>query len=284
MKTTITILALLLVPFFGSAQNVEKFSIDSGGATHAAGDIQIIYAFGGVDIQELAAGDILVSEGFINPLNLSISVNPKVFLQGPYMTPADPGLMNDDLRTILPTTSPYVDGLTCAASVFTTTGDDAIIDWIVVELRDATDRSIVIESRSALLQRDGDVVDVDGSSGVSFSSASGNYYVLVNHRNHLGVLSANPIALSGTTAVDLSTDPADVFNGVDALINMNGEYTLVSGDADSNGQIQPADIVLLRPQVGTAGYSVLDMDMNGQIQVIDINNIIAPNTGKGEQY
>ena len=274
----------LLAPFFGISQSIEKFSIDSGGASASAGNIDVFYTLGEVNVQELSAGNIQVSEGFINPLILALKVSPKVFLEGPYMTPAMAGLMNDDLRSMLSTASPYADALVCDAAVFTPTGTDAIVDWVLVELRDAGDRSIVIESRSALLQRDGDVVDVDGTSSVTFTSAADNYYVLVNHRNHLGILSANPIALAGTTAVDLSADPMAVFGGTNAVVDMGGTYAMFSGDFDGNGQVQTSDSSSVILLLGTASYSAADMDMNGQIQIQDLNNIIIPNTGKGQQF
>lgn len=284
MKTKITFLIAGLIAMVVQGQSIEKFSIDSGGASASAGNIQILYTIGEVNVAERAAGNIQVSEGFINPIILSISVNPKVFLQGPYMNPVTGGLMNDDLRTGLSTTSPYADGLTCNASVFTVTGSDAIVDWVLVELRDAADRTIVIESRSALLQRDGDVVDMDGTSAVLFTSPAASYYVLVNHRNHLGILSATSIAVAGSTAVDLSANPAAVFGGNNAVTNMGGIYAMYSGDFDGNGQVQNSDATGVLLLLGSSGYLAADMDMNGQVQNTDINNIITPNTGRGEQF
>jgi len=283
MKKSITMFVLLLTLQL-SAQTIGKFSIDSGGASASAGNIEILYTIGELNVQELAAGNIQISEGFINPLNLTISVNPKVFLQGPFMNPITGGLMNDDLRTMLSTTSPYTDGLICNASVFTVSGSEAIVDWVLVELRDAADRTIIIESRSALLQRDGDVVDIDGSSGVSFTSSVGNYYVLINHRNHLGILSASPISLSGITSVDLSADPSAVFGGTNAVVNMSGVYAAFSGDFDGNGQIQNLDATGVILLLGSSGYSSADMDMNGQIQNSDVNTLLNPNIGKGQQF
>lgn len=284
MKTILTLLSLLLIPFFGISQSIEKFSIDSGGASSSAGNIEIFYTLGEVNVQERSAGNIQVSEGFINPLNLAISVHPKVFLQGPFMSPSTSGLMNDNIRTMLSTTSPYTDALTCNASVFTITGSEAIVDWVWVELRDATDRTIVVESRSALLQRDGDIVEVDGTSSVSFTATPDSYYMLVNHRNHLGILSANPIPMSGNTVVDLSANPSEVFGGSISVSDMGGIYAMYSGDFDGNGQIQNSDASSVFLLVGNSGYSEADMDMNGQVQNTDINNIISPNTGRGEQF
>jgi hypothetical protein len=61
-------LSLLLNLFMGIgyAQSFEKFSIDSGGASTSADGIQMLYTIGEVNVQELSASDIYLSEGFIN--------------------------------------------------------------------------------------------------------------------------------------------------------------------------------------------------------------------------
>ncbi|SDF05453.1 hypothetical protein SAMN05421855_1101, partial [Ulvibacter litoralis] len=63
MKLKFTLLSMLLVSFFGMGQSIEKFSIDSGGASASAGNIQILYTLGEVNVQERSAGNIQVSEG-----------------------------------------------------------------------------------------------------------------------------------------------------------------------------------------------------------------------------
>ncbi len=67
-----------------NAQTIVKSSIDSGGGSVSAGNIQMVYTIGEVRVQERSAGNIQLSEGFINPTSIKVSVNPKVFLQGPY--------------------------------------------------------------------------------------------------------------------------------------------------------------------------------------------------------
>jgi hypothetical protein len=121
-------------------------------------------------------------------------------------------LMRDDLRVknLIPLSSPYgAIGLTALtatvdtdATVLAVTGANAIVDWVFVELRSATNSQQVEDSRSALIQRDGDIVDVDGVSPITFSQvSSGSYYVVIKHRNHLGVMTQSPIALSPTTTI-----------------------------------------------------------------------------------
>ncbi|MBW1298602.1 M4 family metallopeptidase [Aquimarina litoralis] len=218
-------------------------------------------------------------------------VMPKVFLQGAALNPntGEETLMRDDLRvaSLLPTISPYTDGASCDATVFDITGDDAIVDWVWLELRDATNNTLVSYSRSALLQRDGDIVDVDGTSPLDFSTEDDTYYMAIHHRNHLGIMTNSAITFSTTAAntIDLTMDASQIQGGANAVAEIgDGTFALISGDHDANGQIQNTDINTVITLLGASGYSDADMDMNGQIQNTDINNLMNPNVGKGEQF
>ncbi len=218
-----------------------------------------------------------------------IKVNPKAYLLGAALNPinGEEGLMRDTLRNEnnIPTTSPY-DMTTCESSVFGTTGTNAIVDWVEVELRDASDRSKKIASQSALLQRDGDIIAADGISSLSFQLPNDSYYILVKHRNHLAILSATTYELSNTTTlVDLSIDSSNVYGASNAVIQLpNGTYAMYAGDADANGQTQNSDISILSAALGSSGYLNGDMDMNGQVQNSDISTIVVPCIGKSVQF
>ena len=271
-----------------SAQNSQVIS--SGGSSIENASISISQTIGELVVNDLS-GTITLEQGFHNTLpEKGILLAAKIFLQGAFTNPnvGETTLMRDDLRVSgsIPTTSIFVDGLTCNANVFTPTGANAIVDWVFVELRDAVDNSVVIASQSALLQRDGDVVGVDGISPLVFTEATGNYYVTVNHRNHLGVMSASTAALSrANTIVDLSSDSASVLGTTNAVVSMSGGvFALVAGDFDENSQIQNSDINSVILLLGGSGYNEADLDMNGQIQNSDINTLLYPNLGKGQQF
>ena len=217
----------------------------------------------------------------------------KVYLQGAYTIneEGEESLMRDDLRAAgaLPTSSPYQNGETIDNAVFNATGSNAIVDWVEVELREATDNTSVVDSRSALLQRDGDVVALDGISGLAILEANiGNYYIVVNHRNHLGIMTANTVSLSSAViTLDLTRDPSLILGGEDgnAVKELEvGVYGLIGGDFDGNGQIQPPDLNGIVPLIGRSGYNQADVDMNNQILSDDITSIVNPNIGKGEQF
>jgi hypothetical protein len=201
--------------------------------------------------------------------------------------------MNDNLRSgsLIPTTSPYTDGATCSASVFSITGSNAIVDWVWVELRAANDNTKLINGKSALVQRDGDVVALDGTSVLIMSAAPTNYYVVVKHRNHLGAMTSGVFGLNETTTtgVDFTTNALSTY-GTNARTTLpSGSMALWAGDVNGNGQVRylgPGndtntikDAVLA--QAGNTsnsnyypftGYYNADINMNGQVRYLGPGN------------
>lgn len=284
MKKTLTI-AIILLPLMLNAQTIEKFSIDSGGDHVIVGNIDMLYTIGEVNVREVTVGDIQLSEGFINPeIQLEILLDPKMYLQGPFLNPAVTELMNDDLRNngYIPTTSPYEDVANCDASVFDITGNDAIVDWIWVELRDAADSTIMLYGTSALLQRDGNVVSTDGVSNLSASLPEGDYFVVVDHRVHLPAMSATALTLTSGAAnlVDFTQSTFPTY-GDNAQVSLSSGVTaLWTGDTNLSNQIRFSgsgnggniikDYVLADPSnlfglvtFSSSGYLNIDVDLNG---------------------
>jgi hypothetical protein len=199
-------------------------------------------------------------------VNTDVKLQLKVFLQGAFFSPsgASDALMRDNLRTlgVIPNTEPYTamansrftkfsdaGGQSIGAGVLTNTGNDAIVDWVFVELRDAANPATILKTRAALVQRDGDVVEAsDGITPVTFTGAVGvSYYVSVKHRNHLGAMTATAISMSGTgTIVDfttmnsaqlwdkgliLSDGTLGSYNGSEQVTLGNGKMGLWAGNA-----------------------------------------------------
>ncbi len=185
----------------------------------------------------------IISDAGLNPNCGFFMMNSKVFLQGASLNPnvGEEHLMRDDLRVegYIPTTSPYTDALTCDAAVFNTTGNDAIVDWVYVELRDANDDTTVSEGRSALLQRDGDIVDIDGTSSIIFNRTPDDYFVLVSHRNHLPIITDAAHGLGTNTTLDF-TDIATLTQGNHAQTTFgmpSGILGMWAGDANGDRQV-----------------------------------------------
>lgn len=236
---------------------------------------------------------VALEDGKITVTNGPIVLNAKVILQGPYVSST--GLMTDQLRSrgLIPTISPYADASSSIPSVFNLGGTSAtglakddIVDWVWVELRDKINNTIIKESKSALLQRDGDVVGVDGISALSFSSSADNYYVMIRHRNHIGIRSSGSISISSTVAsFDFSANSLLVSGGINGIASIgSGKYALFAGDINGDGQIQNADKNAAEALRGISGYSNADVDMNNEVQNAEINSVLNPNIGKGKQF
>ncbi|MEM6719887.1 MAG: lectin-like protein [Bacteroidota bacterium] len=226
--------------------------------------------------------------------NTDFSLELDVFLQGAALNPntGEEELMRDDLRKggFIPTRSPYSDMLTCDATVFDVSGNDAIVDWIWIELRDAADNTIVSYAQSALLQRDGDVVDIDGISPLDFSTTEDRYYVALHHRNHLGIMSTNAIMFTtGTTTNVNFKDNNETFGSNSQTDSgMSGVFGLWCGNVNQDLVIQYSgtspdtpDILseilndagnfLNFPTYSVTGYNAKDANMDGVIQYSGTN-------------
>lgn len=171
-------------------------------------------------------------------------------LEDPYSVLADPFMNTPSMYTkmgpgLLAENQIIEDSL----GVFSVTGDNAIVDWVFVELRSKDDMTVPIATRSGLLQRDGDVVDLDGVSSLKFQGINvDSVYVYVKHRTHLGVMS---MKVRNTDLIDFTSTDFETFNfgtskgnGIDytGLSQksgvVNGYNVLWAGDFDSNGKVK----------------------------------------------
>lgn len=221
----------------------------------------------------------------------AVAVAAKVLLEGPYVSGT--GLMTDALRTLpdFPLSEPFTAlGLSptggevgIAASVLSTNGNDAIVDWVLVELRDAATGMVVLMRTAALLQRDGDVVGLNGTSPLNMPILAGSYRIAVRHRNHLGVLTDPAYPLDGTpTTVDLTT-AATVTWGTDARKNVNGVLVLWAGNCTSDNELKytgggnDRDPILVSiggtlPTNTITGYHTTDVTMDGTVKYTGSTN------------
>ena len=147
--------------------------------------------------------------------NVGIQFNVKAILQGAF-NGTD---MSDKLRemNLIPEQEPYSNiGHTVAEwskslnpSLLTVEGNDAIVDWMLLEVRDGTNERNILLSQAVLIQRDGDIVSSDTASKLfSYDGlAAGEYYLSLRHRNHMGVMS-DKLSLGATLQQIDFTDPA----------------------------------------------------------------------------
>jgi hypothetical protein len=201
------------------------------------------------------------------------------------------GLNPSYLRTLLasfPTSDPYaaapyntvfthVNNATTAtinSSILATTGNNAIVDWVFIELRTGVSGATTVAyTKSALLQADGNVVATDGVSKVSMSNVPvGNYYIAIRHRNHLGIRTLNTVALSNTSSLTNFTTGSVALYGVSPYTIIAANlYALNGADADFDGSIDALDSSLWETQNGSFDdyTSNSDYNMDGSVDALD---------------
>jgi hypothetical protein len=235
--------------------------------------------------------------------NLQVGVNLQVraYLQGPYDT--NTGLMKDTLRSLglLPQQQPYTkspflysgtETLNRSLTGISIGGDaDALVDWALLELRDAANPAVVIAQKAVGVQADSDLMDVEtGSNTLAFLKVSpANYHVALRHRNHLSVVTATAQALSFTTSlIDFSNTTLTVAGQNSRVIN-KGKALLWAGDANQDKKVIINGVgsdttVLLSNILGAAantgfnssyrlnGYAATDLNLDGYTVATGPNN------------
>ena len=130
----------------------------------------------------------------------------KIFLEGAYNSTTKE--MTTDINGQIPLTSPYSED---ARTVNSIPAD--VVDWVLVQLR-KTASGEAITSESVFLRKDGMIVSDDGTDkDIELTAPDGNYFIVIKHRNHLAVMSANAIALNGTspTLYDFTTSESQFY-------------------------------------------------------------------------
>ncbi|OQX74010.1 MAG: hypothetical protein B6D61_11970 [Bacteroidetes bacterium 4484_249] len=221
----------------------------------------------------------------------SISLSLKVNLEGPFKD-SD---MTTNLNSygLLPLSQPY-DTLpwnyTGGEMVLEITNEN-IVDWLLVELRDAPDSAsatsaTIIDRQVAFLLNNGEIISINNSPLNFNIQISNKLFVVVRHRNHLGIMSAFPVSESGGLFIyDFTTDANKVYGGNNGCKELSpGIWGMIGGDGDSNGEINISDIITSwAPQTGKKGYLSGDFDFEGQVNNNDKDDIWLENIGVVEQ-
>lgn len=178
-------------------------------------------------------------------------LNVQVLLQGALLGNGGGIIMRDNLRanSLVPVNQPYNSSVSTRFSVVNS-GDEhtttavlaanagtttAIVDWVLIELRSSSNPSTVIQTVSALLRRDGQIVGADGNK-LGVMLPVGNYYLSIKHRNHLGVMTSTAVVTAAqANTIDFKTAPT-YGTGAQVLVG-SGIRAMWAGDVNSDGRV-----------------------------------------------
>ncbi len=293
MKTKILSILFFATTILCTAQSIERDVVSSSGDYFEGPSASLSWTLGEIATETYTAGNIILTQGFQQPYGIvihGIDLDVLVYLEGPY----EVGSMNTILKDggQIPINQPYnVSPWFYTGTESVATIPDNVVDWVLVDLRDATSAATAIpassvEMQAAFIINNGSVVGLNGSSVLQFTaSINDDPYVVVWHRNHLGVLSAtSPIETGGVYTYDFSTALSKAYEaGLGYKLIDSGVYGMAGGDANGDGVIDAADKLLWTGQAGTKGYKTSDFDMNTQVNNIDKNDLMIENQDLSSQ-
>jgi len=137
--------------------------------------------------------------------------------------------------------------------------------------------------------KDGEIVGLDGSTGAlqcASTTITNNLFVVIWHRNHIGIMSAFPLTeAAGVYSYNFTTGSGQAYGGVLGHKEISaGIWGMVGGDGDANGQVgNPDKNDVWALQAGLSGYQNGDFNMDIQVNNLDKNDVWAPNGGSGSQ-
>jgi hypothetical protein len=176
-----------------------------------------------------------------------------------------------------------------------TAGTTDITDWVLLELRDAITPASVVSRRAAFVREDGQIVDLDGVSPVSFRGvAAGNYHLVIRHRNHLNIRTSTVSLINGTlggssaTAYDFTNAQNKAFQNGAVTTNTamtafgGGVFGMWGGNINGNINVRFSglnnDFGALVGALGgsqtvaVVAYSPGDINMDGTVRFSGLNN------------
>lgn len=154
--------------------------------------------------------------------------------------------------------------------------DPTSVDWVLLSLRTGVDATTEIHQAAGILKQDGTIAFLQGSAYQG--TVPGPYYVMIEHRNHIGVLSAQTLtAQNSVLTYDFTTQnswlPAN--GGFGQQILAAGLWGLYAADGDQvsdlvSYDINGADRIFWSIDNGIfMAYRASDYDLNGEITGAD---------------
>ena len=224
-------------------------------------------------------GSAIVNLSYIKFLNI------KVLLEGPYNGIG--GMVTTlNSNNLIPLTSEIAYSSAqygYTPSAVTSIPNAGIIDWVLVELRDAVTPETALPStklsgwpKAYFLKSDGFIVDLDGTSllNIGNPTVTNNLYVIVRHRNHIDIMSANGATLNNVTySYDFTDALTKVYGGARGYKQVGSMFAMVGGDIDKDGSIYVSDYNSWAVSFGQInGYYPADINFDGACYVSDYNS------------
>ncbi len=147
--------------------------------------------------------------------------------------------------------------------------DPTSVDWVLMSLRTGVDATTEIHQAAGILKQDGTIEFLPGSGYQG--NVPGPYYILIEHRNHIGALSNQAIMPQGSVlSYDFSSQNSWASSGFGQKQLLPGLWGLYAADGDQildvvSYDINGADRILWNADNGVfKEYRLSDFNMDGE--------------------
>ena len=156
-----------------------------------------------------------------------------------------------------------------------------VVDWVLVSLRTGLNKSDEVCNAAALLLKNGKILL---TSDFDCDHLENEYYLVIEHRNHLIIMSSDKISISnGVLTYDFTikqsyTDAFGLSSGQKLVVTENGEnkYVMISGNADQTSTVAADTDVNVNDKIVWEAYNndfpvyiSGDFDLSGDTNVND---------------
>jgi hypothetical protein len=148
-----------------------------------------------------------------------------------------------------------------------------MVDWVLISLRETTEPISTVLKASGLLYRDG-AIDIISDKGFCCLDVSKKYYIVIEHRNHLPVMSEYPVKIvNGQLSYDFRSNPSYELGQKELS---KGVFAMYAGNADQEESkqsiisIDESDIKSWKKYNGlNSSYYLVDIDLSGDVSIKD---------------
>jgi hypothetical protein len=168
--------------------------------------------------------------------------------------------------------------LTMFIEGFYNAGSNTMVsDTVTVQLRNsASPFAIADESKG--------IVASNGTAQISFGNAgSGNYYIVLLHRNSIETWSSSPVSIisGGSVSYNFSTSASQAFgNNMKQADSSPLRFAIYSGDENQDGFVNLTDVVNVYNNATTFINGYVASDMNGD-NLTDLSDIVITSNNAG---
>jgi uncharacterized repeat protein (TIGR01451 family) len=151
-----------------------------------------------------------------------------------------------------------------------------VVDWILVDIRSGKTSETSVTTRAALILKDG-TVSMPEDAAQLILDANKTYYLVVQHRNHLPIMSPDPLSIE-EDKLSFDFRKNESYTGLlgSGQKDVNGLYCVFAANGDqfkeaiSEFDINIRDMDMWFESNGlNSAYMNADFDMNGDVNVND---------------